>query len=198
MKYVNQLDYEHIPYPTRTKLTGEKFEKGKSTTVRTSGCGLCSAVMVADRLLPNTKFGLEEALSISYESEANYAVGTSYKRFVPLFAQKLGLEYENARDSEALIHCLQTGGATVILVNGDKNGAVGIFSHVEHYIVAIGIEKDGRIAILDPAYKEGKFEEEGRRGKVEMKNDVIALTHLQTLEEDTFGRALPFWLFWRA
>ena len=39
---------------------------------------------------------------------------------------------------------------------------------------------------------------QGRAGKVEMKNGVIALTHLQTLEEDTFGRALPFWLFWRA
>ena len=72
----------------------------------------------ADRLLPDTDFGPGEALSISYEAEANYAVGTGYKRFVPLFARKLGPEYKNTGDFQALILCLQTGGAANVMLTG--------------------------------------------------------------------------------
>jgi len=197
MKYINQLDYEHLPYVTCTEATGEKFERGQKTTIRSSGCGLCSAIMVAHRLLPNIEFGLDEALAISYESKANYGAGTGYQRFVPAFAQRVGLYYESSDDPQDLIRCLQTGGAAVVHVGGDQEGRVGVFSHIGHYIVAINVERDGRIAILDPSYKIGKYEEEGRVGKVEMKNDYIALTDVETLVKDSSNRHPSFWLFWR-
>ena len=73
MKYVNQLEYPHWLYVTRTEMEDEKErEKGKTTTVRSSGCGLCSAVMVAHRLIPNCEFELRDALDLSYAVEANY------------------------------------------------------------------------------------------------------------------------------
>ena len=62
MKYVCQLEYPDLLYVTRTSLEGEAREKGKTTTIRSSGCGLCSAVMVADRLLPNCQFSLRGQL----------------------------------------------------------------------------------------------------------------------------------------
>jgi len=90
MKYINQLDYIHIPYVTRTTMEGTDWEKGQNTTVRSSGCGLCSAVMVADRLLVNYDFDLNAAVSLSYEVAANHRRGTDYKRFAPAFAEKMG------------------------------------------------------------------------------------------------------------
>lgn len=198
MKYLNQLDYPYWLYVTRTDPTDEKHEKGKTTTVRSSGCGLCSAVMVADQLLPETAFGLKEAMELSYETGANHQAGTDYAFFAPAFAQRLGLRLETSNDAEALKDCLRTGGAAVIHIGGDREGHIGLFSHGGHYVAAIGMEPDGRVTILDPSYKIGKYEEEGRQGKVEVKNGVIALVDAKELVEDTENRDPGFYLFWRA
>ena len=197
MKYINQLSYPHIPYITRTSMEAEQREKGQKTTIKTSGCGLCSSIMAADRLIPNCEFGLEDAIALSYESGANCLPGTYWKIYVPAFAEKLGLDYEYTNDPEVLLQCLRTGGAAMCITNGDREDYVGVFTHGKHYITLIGQEPDGRIAILDPSYKEGKYEEEGRHGKVEMKNDVIALCDMQVLMEETEGREFRFFLFRR-
>ena len=197
MKYISQLNYPDWPYVTRTEMDEAQREKGKTTTVRSSGCGLCSAIMVADRLLVDSQFGLREAIEISYEVNANINIGTNYKRFAPVFAERLGLEWVPTNDPEELRKCLRTGGAAVIHVGGDREGHVGVFSHKGHYVAAISEERDGRIAILDPSYKVGKYEEKGREGKVEMKDGVIALCDMQVLIDDTANRNPHFHLFWR-
>jgi len=179
-------------------MDGVEQEKGETTTVRSSGCGLCSAIMVADRLLPNCEFGLKEAIDLAYATNANLEVGTTYQVYAPALAEKLGLKLEMTNDVEQLLNCLRTGGAAVLNVGGDHEGRIGVFSHGGHFIVAIGVEPDGRVAVLDPSYKPGKYNEEGRKGKVEIKNQVIALCDAQTLAEDASTRDPGFYLFWRA
>ena len=198
MKYINQSDYPHWLYLTRTDMDGEELEKGKTTTVLTSACGLCSAVMAADRLLPNCEFSLSDAIDLSYEVKANHRKGTSYSRFAPAFAEKLGLRLESSREPEDVLRCLRTGGAVVFLVGNHGVGKPGLFTRSAHYITAINEEPDGRIAILDPYLYEGKFEEEGRQGKVEMKNGVIVLCSLETLDQEAkLQNSVPYYLFWR-
>ena len=197
MLYVNQLEHPHLRYTTRTTQEGQDLERGKNTTVRSSGCGLCSAVMVADRLLPNCNFGLIDALELSYSVEANHKRGTDYKRFAPAFAEKMGLKLEMTNDEERLLYCLRTGGAAVALIGGDREGHIGVFSHGGHYVAVIAEEEDGRLAILDPSYKENKYEEEGRQGKVELKYGVVALCDLQVLAEDCANKSPRYSLFWR-
>ena len=198
MKFVNQRDYPHWLYITRTDMEGEDHEKGKTTTVFTSACGLASAVMVADRLLPNCEFSLSDAIDLSYEVKANYRRGTSYDRFAPAFAEKLGLRWESSREPQDILRCLHTGGAAVILVGSHGEGKPGLFTRSAHYITAINEEPDGRIAILDPYLYEGKFEEEGRAGKVEMKNGVIALCSLEIIaQEAQLVKSVPYHMFWR-
>ena len=198
MKYINQLEYADISYITRTDMEEEADrEAGKKTTVRSSGCGLCSSIMVLDRLLRDSDFELEDAIQLSYDVNANYRRGTSYKRYAPAFAEKFGLKLEMTNDPERLRYCLQTGGAAVIHIGGDYEGHVGVFSHGGHYVAAISQEPDGRIAILDPSYKVGKYEEEGRKGKVEVKNDVICICEMKVITEDFANRDPGMYLFWR-
>ena len=110
----------------------------------------------------------------------------------------MGFRLEMTNEVEPMCECLRTGGAAVVHVGGDYEGHVGLFSHGGHYVAAIGMEPDGRVAILDPSYKLNKFEEEGRKGKVEMKNGFICLCDPQLLVADTATRDPGFYLFWRA
>ena len=60
MKFVCQLDYPHIPYPTETL----KEQPNLESTVKSSGCGLCSACMIVD-LLTDQEFTVKEAEVLS-------------------------------------------------------------------------------------------------------------------------------------
>lgn len=197
MKFINQRDYPHWLYVTQTDMEGADKEWGKTSTVFTSACGLCSAIMVADRLLPNCDFDLNQAIALSYEVKANYRRGTCYKRFAPAFAQKLGLQQEASEDIRDVLRCLHTGGAAVALVGGDRDGRPGIFSHQGHYVAVIAQERDGRLVILDPYLYDGKFEEEGRKGKVELRDGVVALCQPEILAGDVSVKSTPYYLFWR-
>lgn len=197
MRYVNQRDYPDMSYVTRANPKNINHEKGKHTTVSSSGCGLCSAIMVADRLLPSYRFELEDAIELSYSVGANHAIGTDPKLFFPAFAEKMGLKLVSTNDLDALLHCLRTGGAAVVHVGGDREGHIGLFTHGGHYMVIIGEEPDGRLAILDPSYCESKYEEEGRVGKVEVVNGVIVLCDPQILDGEGHVSKTHYHLFWR-
>ena len=197
MKYVNQLQYPHLLYVTRTNPEVEGHERGKTTTIRQAGCGMCAAVMVADRLLPNCTFELEDAISLSYEVEANHRRGTDYDRFGPAFAKKLGLRYQGSNDVEDLRKCLRTGGAAVVLVVAQEP-ATGLFTKGGHFITVISEEPDGRFAILDPSLKDGKYDEEHRKGKVEITHDVVILCDGAVLDAEIAKHRIGYHLFWRA
>lgn len=197
MRYINQLEYPDIPYITRTSMQGENYETGQKTTIRSSGCGLCAAIMALDRLLPNLEFTLEEAVELSYQSGANTTVGTNYSCFAPAFAKKFDLKLLGSMDVEDLQHCLRTGGVAVVLVRGDRKDQKGLFTKRGHYMTVIGEEPDGRLAILDPSYKPGKFDDPAHHGKVEMKNDVIVLCSPAVLDEEANPNRLCYYLFWR-
>ena len=116
--------------------------------------------------------------------------------FFAAFAEKLGLDYQKATTTEELIHCLQTGGAAVVHV-GKVEGRVPLFTKGGHYMAVIGVERDGRLAILDPSYFPGKYDEEGRQGKVEMSQGVISLCTPEILAEESSMKKTPYHLFWR-
>lgn len=198
MKYINQREYPDWIYETGCDLTGEAHENGKTTTVKSSGCGLCCAVMIADRLLPNCDFDLKKAMELSYRTGANRRIGTNYPTFIPAFTKEYGLKYEMTNEMDKLLHCLRTGGAAAANVGGDREGYTGVFSHVGHYIVIINEEPDGRLAILDPEFIEGKLDEPERKGKAEIKNGYITLCAPEVLAKEIDNRNPGLFLFWRA
>ncbi|MBE6713292.1 MAG: hypothetical protein E7580_07210 [Ruminococcaceae bacterium] len=197
MRYVNQKQYPEIPYITCINPEHPQHERGKTTSIKTSGCGLCSSIMIADRLLVDYEYELEDAIALSYKVGANRGAGTA-RIYFDAFADRFGLIKKEASTIEELKECLQTGGAAIVHVGGDSEGRIGLFSHVGHYIVAIGVEPDGRIAILDPALEPGRYDEEGRAGKVEVKNGFFSVVSPELLHEDTLTRQPgSYILFWR-
>ena len=196
MKYVNQLDHPYIIYQTnREHPEDTRRDHG---TFAMSGCGLASAVMVADRLLVDYDFDIIDAVALSYESNANHAIGTDYAVFAPAFAEKMGLDVEATNDIEEVRYCLRTGGAVVALSTGDRDdGYVGLFTHGAHFITLVSELRDGRVAILDPSWKPDKFDEEGRQGKVRTDGAPFVYCSLSDALEDTLNRDPHFHLFRR-
>ena len=199
MKYINQWDYPHLQYITQVKNPDPKGrEIGLNNTVAKSGCGLCSTVVVADRLVTNANYEIEDARQLSYDSGANHGVGTDGSILFPAFAEKFNLRYEWSKDSQDMLRCLRTGGAVIVTCAGDREGYHGVFSdRWGHYIAAIAEEPDGRIAVLDSAYEEGCYEKGDRKGKVEVLSRGFGRTTVQVLEEETFPRERRYHLFWR-
>ncbi|MBR0131099.1 MAG: hypothetical protein IJM08_07325 [Firmicutes bacterium] len=200
MKYVNQLDYPYIKYETGTMLKDAPW--GKTSTFATSGCGLASAIMVVDKLTTgNDDFGIPEALQLSYDNQANFEGGTNYLVYSQALANKFGLKLKLSRSMDEVIDCLKNGGCVVANVGGDRveeDGSkyTGVFSHGGHYIFVESLCEDGRLSILDPSLKEGKFEEEGRQGKVEVKGK-FCYCQPEILIKDSDNRTPSYYLFRR-
>lgn len=197
MKYICQLDYPHWLYITRTGHEGEEFEKGKTTTVKQAGCGMCAAVMMADQLIPNCDFDLGDAISLSYAVKGNQKKGTDYNIYGPALAEKLGLVYESSKDIEDVLRCIRTGGSAIVIAGGDRDGREGIFTHGGHVMNVIGEEADGRLVILDPSLSPTKFESEYRKDKVEVKYGYLVLSEAAILAEECAPKGTPYHLFWR-
>ena len=70
MRFVNQREHPHMLYVTRQTMDEKNREYGKTTTIKSSGCGLCAAMMVADRLLPTYQFELYDAIELAYASKS--------------------------------------------------------------------------------------------------------------------------------
>lgn len=191
MKFVRQLDYPHWLYITRTGHEGEEFEKGKTTTMATSGCGLCSAVMMAHQLIPNCQFELQDALDLSYEVKGNQKKGTDFNIYGPALAEKLNLRYEHSTDIEDLIHCLRTGGCPICIA------AKGIFTKGGHVMTVIAQEHDGRLVILDPSFRPDKYTTPEAKEKVEVKFDYLVLCDKEVLAKECAPKGTPYHLFWR-
>ena len=192
MKYINQLEYFNIPYETDLKHVGESDHF--HGTIATSGCGICCAMMVVDALC-TCETDLQSFRDDAYCCQANEDPGTDMKLYGPYIAGKYGLIMTASDDIEQMKYCLQNGGQVIINVGGDRNGHIGIFSHGGHYILAKSF-KDGKFCILDPSLKEGKFEEEGRKGKV-MLDGVFCFTDPEVILADTAKRSPAFYCFER-
>lgn len=193
MKYINQLLYENMPYPTDVKNPDSPMKNGN---IKRAGCGLCCLCMVVDRLTTQS-LPLEECRDLSVEHKANLDPGTDLKVLSPVIAKKFGLRYESTDDIQVMIRCLQNGGCAIANVGGDRDDGkyTGVFSHGGHYITVISADEK-ELCILDPSLKEGKFDEDGRKGKVRIEGDFVYCDP-NVLAKDTDNRSPSYYLFTR-
>lgn len=191
MLYLNQLNYRHIHYEHNVENGGVPQER---QCIATSGCGLCSACMMVEHLT-NHELSLDECIRMTYESGANKKIGSCLELLGPALAEKFHLEYKNSNEIEDVLQCLRVGGRVIINVGGDHDGYVGLYSHGGHYVIAIAY--DGKeLCILDPSYKEGKYEIEARKGKVRV-DYPFTYCKPEYIVEDTQNKPIRYHLFTR-
>ena len=171
MRYYNQTNYPHVPYPTLTDLP----ELGRSdTTVRDAGCGLCASCMVVENMT-GREFPLIDCLELSINVNANHSPGT---------------------DLTVLLRAhLKKGYMAVACSAGDRpeEDYIGVFSHGGHFIAVVGIEEDGEhITVLDPSLMPDKYQEDGRRDKVIVNGNVLHTT-MKVLAEDCRYREIKYY-----
>ena len=192
MFYINQQDYPHVPYPNN--ISDPSSHGATEGNIKDAGCGLCALMMIVDRLTMQS-LTLEEAVSLSVEHEANLKPGTNMQILGPAAAEKYGLTLTMSNNTWELAECLQTGGAAIVHIGGDREGHIGILSDVGHYVVAISYAK-GEFCILDPAWRKDKYTIPGRKGKIREDGLFLYASSL-VLEEDTENRRHRYYLFRR-
>ncbi len=188
MIYVNQLEYSDLPYPTCVKQ-----EVPKNSTVRSSGCGLCSVCMVVDGLTFET-LSIEECVRIAMECEANHSRDTDMNVLGPVIAERYGLEYTKTSDlAEAIAH-LQRGGKIIAHVGVPEGKEIGLFTKGGHYITLIATDGES-FTILDPSYSPTKFEIPERAGRVETKDAPILYCPVEVVHSKTKQNRVKYHLF---
>lgn len=191
MLYLNQLEYPHIPYNHNIANGGVPEER---RCVSTSGCGLCSVCMVIDQLTTES-LSIGDCVALSESSGANLGVGTDMRILGPVVAEKYNLEYKESRSKEEASEWLRNGGKIIALVRGDTDGKIGAFSHLAHYITLISVNGD-EVCILDPSFKEGKYDEPGREGVARVSYPFL-YSRFDTVMEHGAVNWPPFYMFKR-
>ena len=168
MLYLNQLNYGHLTYIHNT-LNGGPPE-GRNT-VKTSGCGLCCASMVVDQLTDKT-LPIEDCVRLSEETGANRWIGTSMKVLGKALSERYEIDFSYTNDIEEAISCLEKGGRVIVLVGGAREGYADLFTKRAHYMLLLSYDGE-EFCILDPSLSETKYTEEGRAGRVRVKEPFL-------------------------
>lgn len=192
MKYLNQLEYRHIPYITHTK---DDHIIDKVYNVARSGCGLCAVCMMVE-LLTDKTLPIEECVKLSEGCGANYGAGTDMTMLGPVVAEKYGLSYRESCELDEVIAHLQNGGQVVALVGIPEGQKIGLFTKGGHYISLIAT--DGKeFCILDPSYTPDKFDIPERAGKVNTSHAPFLYCNVHTVHAETKKDRIKYYLFSR-
>ena len=194
MKFLDQREYEHIPYHTVTD--GENGEQIiNELNVKKAGCGLCCSAMAVD-ILTDRSPSLEEIVEIAESCGAGRGRGTNMKTLSSVVADKFGLEYSSTSDLGEAIRHLQAGGVIVAHMGVPVGAEIGLFAQIGHYILLISTDGE-EFCILDPYYKPGKFDIPARAGKVNDKNAPYLYCNVSTLDAETKPDRIKYYMLKR-
>ena len=173
MKHIIQRKYSYIPYP---QIMDEPDNpRGKKGTIRSGGCGICSACMIVDQLTTE-KFSVRECAQLSFSVGGNHADGTDMTRLGPALAEKFNLAYRETYDVAEAVKALHEGGRVIALVGGIEPDNRGIFTAGGHYIVLIAADEQDEICILDPNWTSKTFPKWEKQGLVRTDGTLVFTT----------------------
>lgn len=175
-----------IPYASKS----HPYKYGTSGCIYTSGCGVCSSLMVLRNfgVVPatmNTKKWTAECIKMG----ARAAEGTNMAKIAEHFKKFYGITTKQTKSTETLKKHLRNGGRAIICVTGRGKQ---LFSNSGHYIYVGGIDKAGNLIILDPYWYDGKFTLTARRkAYTKVKNEREVYVQPSALAADIGS----IWLF---
>lgn len=134
-----------------------------------------------------------EAAKYAIACGARVSGGTDMKRLSQCLAEDFGLTVRTTDDVDELLAHLKQNGIAVANVGGDRPGYKGVFSDGGHYLVALCLAPDGRVALADPGLYAGKYQKPHRRAAEAVGGLVYAQP--DALDKDAQNRSPRFTLF---
>ncbi len=175
-RFRNQNNYASVPYPSGS------YPKA---TVKSGGCGVCSACNALDNLFNKTVYDVKTMAQFSRKNGGRVAYGTDMGTLLKALQKKLGTftytYHSRAGLANALIKHLKNGGTAVLSTNGGSYSLDGLFSSAGHLYCAVGCSGD-YIHILDSGYYPGKYGIMGRSKFAVIKGNYISV-HKKYVEQ---------------
>ena len=143
--------------------------------------------------MTDTIIGPEAMAAYAINCGARVNGGTDVTTLADNICKDYGLTYETTSDENQLLEHLRSGGLAIGNVGGNRDGWMGVFSSAGHFIV-ISSCSGNTVLVCDPDLYPGKFNINGRAGKVAVDGDYC-YCDISILTNDTANRSPAYWLF---
>jgi hypothetical protein len=179
--FYNQNSYGHISYDK---------PDGTKATIKSGGCGVCSACIVVNTLLQKEKYNVEQMAKFSITNKARTNDGTDEIVLLNALCSKIdGLKYKTTNDIKELTTHLKNGGMAIC----NQGNKYNIFSTSGHYVVAYGLE-DGNIKVADPSNTATKYDKYDRPKRIVKKTAYGCVVKPSEMKKATADRYPSYYL----
>lgn len=179
--YYNQNDYANIPY---NKPNGEK------ATVKSGGCGVCSACIVFNTLAQKELYSVKKMAEFSIDCGARINNGTDEKTLLTALCKSTkGFSFTTTNDVKELTAHLKKGGMAIC----NQGNAYNVFSTAGHYVVAWKMF-DKNIEVVDPQTYTGKYDKAPRPKRIVTKTAYGCIVKPSEMKKATADRSPCYYL----
>lgn len=143
-------------------------KKPHTETIKSSGCGICSAAMIVSNL---TDTYIEPPKMAEYSVKNGFridGVGTAFALY-PSIANEYNLSCVQTGDINKAIECVKRGGMVVCSTSGGENK---LFSTSGHLFVMTGVSGD-EVEFYDVGIYSGKYNTAYRKQRCYVKNGFV-------------------------
>lgn len=180
MYYYNQMDYANVPYEY----------KGNGKTVKTSGCGPCSACIVINSLMGRELFTVSSMAKFSIDNGARDSSGTNMNTLLKAICKKYtDFSFTATNDESKLIAHIKSGGMAIC----NQGDSYNVFSTGGHFVVAYRMSYDN-IEILDPQMYDGKYDAYNRPDRIVKKTANGCIVSSSEMGKATADRSPAYYL----
>ena len=179
--YYNQNSYDYVSY---NKPNGEE------ATIKSGGCGVCSACIVLNTLAQKELLSVAEMAKFSIEHKARINDGTDEKTLLTALCKQFkGFSFKVSNDIKELKKHLKSGGMAIC----NQGKAYNVFSTRGHYVVAYRLI-DSNIDIVDPQMYSGKYDKKPRPERIIKKTAYGCIVKPSQLKKATADRNPSYYL----
>ena len=179
--FYNQNNYDNVAY---NKPDGTK------ATVKSGGCGVCSACIVFNTLAQKELYSVAAMAKFSISHKARTNNGTDEKALLKALCEaNKGFSYKTSNDVKELVKHLKNGGMAIC----NQGSAYNVFSTSGHYVVAYGLD-GGNIKVADPSYTATKYDKYNRPKRIVSKTSYGCIVKPAEMKKATADRDPSYYL----
>lgn len=181
MYYYNQNNYGSVPYPRPSD---------KSATVKSGGCGVCSACMVMNNLAGKELYSVRQMAEFSIKNGARDNAGTNVKTLLSALCKaNPDFSYKTSNSSLDLVNHLKKGGMAIC----NQGDVYNVFSTAGHFVVAYRMSGNN-IEVLDPQMYSGKYDAYRRPQRIVKKTEHGCIVSVKEMVRATADRSPAYFL----